>query len=82
MLERLALAVLAAAVLGFLLLRLRAVPRDAALTIFALVVAELGIFAILGPQAAAIGGGILLLVFALGAAIYGVLALVAYWADR
>ena len=79
---RLGLAVLVAAVLGFALLRVRALPRDAALTVYALVVAVLGIFAILGPQAAAIGGGILLLVFVVGAAIYGVLALVAHWADR
>src|SRR5579859_446766 len=60
---RLGLAVLAAAMLGLGLLRLRAIPRDAALTVYALVVAVLGIFAILGTQAAAIGGGILLLVF-------------------
>ena len=58
------------------------VPRDLVLTVFALVVAVLGIFAVLGPGAAVIGGGILLLVFVIGAAIYGILALVAHWAER
>jgi len=52
------------------------------LTVFALVVAVLGIFAVLGPGAAVIGGGILLVVFVIGAAIYGILALVAHWAER
>jgi hypothetical protein len=80
--SRLGLAVLVAGVLGFALLHLHALPRDVALTVYALVVAVLGIFAILGPEAAAIGGGILLLAFVVGALIYGVLALVAHWADR
>jgi hypothetical protein len=57
-------------------------PRDLVLTVFALVVAVLGILVILGPQAALIGGGILLLVFVVGAAIYGVIALVAHLANR
>jgi hypothetical protein len=64
------------------LLRVRVLPRDLALTLFAFVVAIVGIFAVLGGQAAAIGGGIIALVFVLGAAIYGVLALAARWADR
>jgi hypothetical protein len=79
---RLALAVIVAAALGFSLVRLRFVPRDLALTVFALAVAVLGIFAVLGPQAAAIGGAIVLVVFAVGAAIYAALALAAHWADR
>ena len=58
------------------------VPRDLVLTVFALVVTVLGIFAVLGPGAAVIGGGILLVVFVIGAAIYGILALVAHWAER
>ena len=81
-LGRLGLAVLAAGVLGGVLLRVRVLPRDVALTVYAVAVAVLGIFAILGPGPAAIGGGILLGVFLVGAAIYGVLALVAHWADR
>jgi hypothetical protein len=56
--------------------------RDLVLTFFALGVAVLGIFAFLGPQAAAVGGAILLLAFAIGAVIYGLLALVARWADK
>jgi hypothetical protein len=58
------------------------VPRDLVLTVFAVVVSVVGIFVILGPGAAAIGGGILLLVFVVGAVIYGVLALVGRWANR
>jgi hypothetical protein len=57
-------------------------PRDLVLTVFAVVASVVGIFVILGPGAAAIGGGILLLVFVVGAAIYGVLALVGRWANR
>jgi hypothetical protein len=58
------------------------VPRDLVLTVFAVVASVVDIFVILGPGAAAIGGGILLLVFVVGAAIYGVLALVGRWANR
>jgi len=79
---RLGVAVILAAGLGFGLLRVRWVPRDLALTAYALVVAVLGIFAVLGVQAAAIGGAIVVLVFVVGAAIYGALALVGHWADR
>jgi uncharacterized membrane protein YqgA involved in biofilm formation len=80
---RLGLAVLAAAALGLVFfLRARAVPRDMVLSVYALVVAVLGIYAILGPQAAMVGGAVLVLVFVVGAVIYGVLALVAHWADR
>lgn len=77
---RLGLAVVVAAGLGLVLLRLHRVPRDLALTGYALVVAILGIFTVLGPQAAAIGGAIVVLVFVIGAAIYGALALVGRWA--
>jgi hypothetical protein len=79
---RLILAGVIAVGLGLVLVRLRVVPRDLALTIFAIAVAVLGIFAILGTQAALIGGGIVLLMFFVGAAIYGALALAARWADR
>jgi hypothetical protein len=79
---RLGLAVVVAAVLGVGLVRLGRVPRDLALAGYALVIAVLGIFAVLGLQAAAIGGAIVLLVFVVGAVIYGVLALLGHWADR
>jgi hypothetical protein len=79
---RLILAVVLAVVLGLVFIRLRFLPRDLALTIYAIVVAVLGIFAILGQQAALIGGGIVVLMFCVGAAIYGVLALASRWADR
>ena len=79
---RLLLAVVLAIGLGLVLMRLRFVPRDLALTVYAIVIAVLGIFAVLGEQAALIGGGIVLLMFCVGAAIYGVLALAARWADR
>ncbi len=61
---------------------MRFLPRDLVLTAYAVVVAVLGIFVVLGPTAAVVGGGIIVLVFALGAIIYGVLALAARWADR
>ena len=79
---RLILAVVLAVVLGLVFIRLRFLPRDLALTVYAIVVAVLGIFAILGEQAALIGGGIVVLMFCVGAAIYGVLALASRWADR
>jgi hypothetical protein len=79
---RLILAVVIAVVLGLVFIRLRFLPRDLALTVYAIVVAVLGIFAILGQQAALIGGGIVVLMFCVGAAIYGVLALASRWADR
>jgi hypothetical protein len=81
-LTRLALAVIVAAALGSGLVRLRFVPRDLALSLFALVVAVLGIFAVLGLQAAVIGGVIVVGVFAVGAAVYGALALANHWANR
>jgi len=37
---------------------------------------------VLGLQAAAIGGAILLAIFLIGAAIYGLLALVSHFADN
>jgi hypothetical protein len=58
------------------LINLRSVPRDLALTCYAVVVAILGIFAILGPLAAFIGGLAIVAVFCLGALVYAVLALV------
>jgi len=79
---RLGLAVVIAAVLGFALVNVRRVPRDLALTGYALVVAVLGIFAILGLQAAAIGGAIVVFIFVIGAAIYGLLALLGHFADN
>ena len=79
---RVGLAIFVAAGLGFALLNLRRVPRDLALTGYALAVAILGIYAILGTQAAAIGGAIILAIFAIGALIYGLLALVGHFADN
>ena len=76
------MAVILAAALGFGLVHLPWLPRDLALTGYALVVAILAIFAILGLQAATIGGAIVLLVFVVGAAIYGVLALAGHWVNR
>ncbi len=79
---RILVAVVLAVVLGLVFIRLRFLPRDLALTVYAIVVAVLGIFAILGEQAALIGGAIVVLMFCVGAAIYGVLALAQRWADR
>jgi hypothetical protein len=79
---RLGVAIVVAAVLGFVLMNVRRVPRDLALTGYALVVAVLGIFAILGLQAAAIGGAIVVFIFVIGAAIYGLLALLGHFADN
>ncbi len=79
---RLMVAVVLAVVMGLVFIRLRFLPRDLALTVFAIVVAVLGIFAILGEQAALIGGAIVVLLFCVGAAIYGVLAIAQRWADR
>ena len=79
---RLGVAIVVAAVLGFVLVNVRRVPRDLALTGYALVVAVLGIFAILGLQAAAIGGAIVVFIFVIGAAIYGLLALLGHFADN
>ena len=79
---RVGLAIFVAAGLGFALLNVRRVPRDLALTGYALAVAILGIYAILGTQAAGIGGAIILAIFAIGAAIYGLLALVGHFADN
>jgi hypothetical protein len=79
---RLILAVLVAVGLGLAFMRVRFLPHDLALTVYAIVVAVLGIFAILGQQAALVGGAIVVLTFCVGAAIYGVLALAARWADR
>jgi hypothetical protein len=79
---RLGVAIVVAAVLGFVLVNVRRVPRDLALTGYALVVAVLGIFAILGLQAAAIGGAIVVFIFVIGAAIYGLLALFGHFADN
>jgi hypothetical protein len=79
---RLGVAIVVAAVLGFALVNVRRVPRDLALTGYALVVAVLGIFAILGLQAAAIGGAIVVFIFVIGAVIYGLLALLGHFADN
>jgi len=70
-----AVAVLLAGLLGLGLSRLSFVPRDLALAIFAVAAAVLGIFAAFGGLPALIGAAIILSVFALGAVIYGLLAL-------
>ena len=74
---RAALAVLLAVALGFALVYLKPLPRDLALAIFAVAVAVLGIFALFGPTAAVVGGIAILGAFAVGAAIYGLIALLA-----
>jgi hypothetical protein len=79
---RVLIAVLAALGLALLLLRLRVVPRDVGLTLFALIVAVLGIYAWLGATPALVGGAIIVGVFVLGALIYGALALAQRWAER
>ena len=79
---RVLLAVCVALALGLLLLRVRFVPRDLGLTVFAVAVAVLGIFAWLGTTAALVGGALIAGVFVLGAAIYAVLALAQRWAER
>jgi hypothetical protein len=71
-----------AVLLALVLLRVRFLPRDVALSGFALAVAVLGIYALFGVTAALVGGGIIAAVFALGAVIYGVLALAQRWAER
>jgi hypothetical protein len=76
-LTRAAIALVLAVIVGLGLMRLPRVPRDLALAIFAVVVAVLGIFAIFGPLAAVIGGAAIVGAFAVGAVIYGVIALVA-----
>jgi hypothetical protein len=80
-LQRSALAALLLLLLALGLTRLTFLPRDLALTGFALVVAVLGIFAILGPLPALIGGAIIVGVFILGALVYAALALVARWTE-
>jgi hypothetical protein len=78
-LVRASLAVGIALVLGLGLIKLRRVPRDLALTGFGVSVAILGIFAFFGTLPAIIGGGVILGVFAIGAAVYGLLSLVTRW---
>jgi FtsH-binding integral membrane protein len=74
---RVLLALAAAILLGLVLSASRRVPRDLALAVFAVGAAVLGIFAIFGPTAAAIGGAAILATFVLGAIVYGAVALVA-----
>ena len=74
---RAGLAVLLTIALGVLLSRLKRLPRDLALAVFAVGVATLGIFALFGPTAAAIGGLVIVGAFAVGAVIYGLVALLA-----
>ncbi len=74
---RAALAVMLALVLGLGLTRFPRIPRDLALAIFAVSVAILGIYAVFGSLAAVIGGAAIVGAFAVGAAIYGVIALMA-----
>ena len=66
-------------VLGLGLMRLPRVPRDLALACFGVSMGILGIFAFFGSLPAVIGGGVILGVFAIGAAVYGLLSLVTRW---
>jgi hypothetical protein len=79
---RIALASVLAVALGGCLVWLRVLPRDLALAVFAASAAVLGIFALLGLQAAAIGGAVIVAALVVGGAIYGLLALAAHWASR
>jgi len=51
--------------------------RDLALSLFAVCAACLGIFSLLGPQAALVGAIAILGVFAIGALVYAAITLVA-----
>ncbi len=82
---RVVLAVAAALGLGFALLRLAASGigrRDLVMTGYAAVVAVLGVYAVLGAEAAVLAGSIILGAFLLGLAIYALLALAGRWALR
>jgi hypothetical protein len=68
--------------LGGGLLWSRRLPRDLALGVYAVAVVVLGIFAWLGPLAAAIGGAVVAVAFVIGALVYGLLALASHWASR
>jgi len=74
---RAGLAVVLAVALGLALFQLRPLPRDLALAVFAVGVAVLGILAVLGPTAAAVGGVAILGAFVVGAALYGLIAVLA-----
>ena len=79
---RVVLAVVIAVALALVLLRVRLVPRDIGLTVFAVAAAVLGIYAWLGPTPALVGGAFIAGVVVLGAAIYAALALAQRWAER
>jgi hypothetical protein len=68
-------ALVLAVVVGVVLARTGRVPRDLGLALFAAVVAPLGIYAIFGPGAAAIGGLAIGGAFLVGAMVYGLIAL-------
>jgi hypothetical protein len=72
---RAGLAVLLVLALGLALTQLKQIPRDLALAIFAVATAVLGIFALFGPTAAVIGGVAIVGAFAVGAVLYGLIAL-------
>ena len=74
---RVLVALAASILLGVALSKSRRVPRDLALAVFAVGAAVLGIFAIFGTTAAAIGGIAIIATFVLGAIVYGAVALVA-----
>jgi hypothetical protein len=75
--QRAGLGVVLAVTLGLALFQLRPLPRDLALAVFAAGVAVLGILAVFGPTAAAVGGVAILGAFVVGAALYGLIALLA-----
>jgi hypothetical protein len=78
-LARVSLAVGVAVVVGLGLIKWRRIPRDLALTVFGVLVSVLGIFAFFGPLPAMIGGAVILGVFGVGAAVYGLISLVTRW---
>jgi len=74
---RAALALSLALLLGLALARSSRVPRDLALSVFAVSVAIMGIFVMFGPLAALLGAIAIIGAFAIGAAVYGAIALAA-----
>ncbi len=82
---RVGLALVVAVALGIALSRLpgRGIgSRDLALAVYAALVAILGVYAVLGVEAALIAGVVVLGALAVGLAIYVLLGLAGRWAQR
>ena len=79
------LAIVVALGLGSALILLplpRRVPRDLVLAGYATVVAVLGVFAVVGGQAALLAAAVIGAAVVLGAVVYGLVALAGHWAER